>query len=160
MGRENETLLYEIKDKLEASNGLLTLSEIEIFDKLYDDILYIAVMENPSTVIDNTIIGKKRGRKANIKPRNLVNRLIDYKESILLFMIDPSVPFTNNSAERDLRIRKYFKKYPVDSDLIKGLCHLMLLEVTSRLETSKTFRCFKGYLQHFQSLHYLPNKIY
>ncbi|MEV7046728.1 IS66 family transposase [Amycolatopsis sp. NPDC051061] len=46
-----------------------------------------------------------RGRKQS-KTRNLLIRLRDYQQQVLLFARDLTVPFTNNQAERDLRMIK------------------------------------------------------
>lgn len=46
-----------------------------------------------------------RGRKQS-KTRNLLVRLRDYQHQVLLFARDLTVPFTNNQAERDLRMIK------------------------------------------------------
>ena len=46
-----------------------------------------------------------RGRKQH-KARNLLVRLRDYQQQVLLFARDLTVPFANNQAERDLRMTK------------------------------------------------------
>jgi transposase len=48
----------------------------------------------------------KRGRYKRTKGRNLLERLISEKESILAFAFNYEVPFTNNLAERDIRPAK------------------------------------------------------
>lgn len=54
--------------------------------------------------------GKKRGRPRRRTGHNLLLRLQQRKEDVLRFLIDPSVPFTNNLAERDLRMMKLVLK--------------------------------------------------
>jgi len=55
--------------------------------------------------------GKKpRGRQRRRTGHNLLLRLQNRKEDVLRFLIDPSVPFTNNLAERDLRMMKVRQK--------------------------------------------------
>ena len=55
--------------------------------------------------------GKKpRGRQRRRTGHNLLLRLQNRKDDVLRFPIDPSVPFTNNLAERDLRMMKVRQK--------------------------------------------------
>ncbi len=48
----------------------------------------------------------RRGRKKRRPGHNLARRLRDRKQSVLRFLTDPEVPFTNNQAEQDLRMMK------------------------------------------------------
>ena len=52
----------------------------------------------------------KRGKIAKSDAHNLWERLKEYEDAVLLFAIDPNVPFTNNRAERDLRMSKVKQK--------------------------------------------------
>jgi transposase len=51
-----------------------------------------------------------RGRPKKTKGRNLLERLITYKQAVVAFALQPLVPFTNNQAERDLRPAKVKQK--------------------------------------------------
>jgi transposase len=52
----------------------------------------------------------KRGRVPKTKERNLLERLRDYEDDVLRFMTKTEIPFTNNQAERDLRMIKVHQK--------------------------------------------------
>lgn len=52
----------------------------------------------------------KRGRMAKSDAHNLWERLKKHEAAVLLFAKEPHVPFTNNRAERDLRMAKVKQK--------------------------------------------------
>jgi transposase len=52
----------------------------------------------------------KRGRIAKSDAHNLSERLKEHEIAVLLFAKDSNVPFTNNRAERDLRMSKVKQK--------------------------------------------------
>src|SRR5665647_1458241 len=67
------------------------------------------IEENPPP--DNTEDqAKKRGKTAQTKAKNLLDRFIKYKKEILRFLNDLRVPFDNNQAERDIRMMKLQQK--------------------------------------------------
>lgn len=53
---------------------------------------------------------KKKGREKKLKERNLLERLRDFENDVLRFMVDSTVPFTNNRAENDIRMTKVQQK--------------------------------------------------
>jgi transposase len=53
---------------------------------------------------------KHRGRIRRRPGHNLLLRLREHREDTLRFLHDPTVPFTNNQAERDLRMMKVRQK--------------------------------------------------
>ena len=52
----------------------------------------------------------KRGKMAKSDAHNLWERLKNHEAAVLLFARNPYVPFTNNRAERDLRMAKVKQK--------------------------------------------------
>ena len=50
------------------------------------------------------------GRKSRGKARSLIKRLIDHHQAVWAFARHPHVPFTNNQAERDIRMVKLKQK--------------------------------------------------
>lgn len=72
----------------------------------YDKILAQAVEQNP--IPENK--SHKRGKPKRGKIRALIDRLIEYKGEVCRFADDPLVPFSNNQAERDLRMVKLKNK--------------------------------------------------
>ena len=53
---------------------------------------------------------RRKDRGAQSKAANLLNRLEDYELSVLAFLSEPVVPFTNNQGERDIRMEKVRQK--------------------------------------------------
>ena len=60
----------------------------------------IGLDENPPPVADEI----KRSKKKKGFVRNLLERLKEWKESVLRFIDDPLVPLDNNQEGRDIRI--------------------------------------------------------
>lgn len=79
---------------------------LEHFLKRYDDILEEGIQMNP---LPERVKGK-RGRPPKGKKRALLDRLSTHKGSVCLFATDFNIPFTNNQAERDIRMSKVKKK--------------------------------------------------
>jgi transposase len=82
-------------------------------DEVYQSLLsrYKQIIEEGEKELPcATSITGKRGKPKQPHGRNLLHRLRDYQEDVLRFMSDFKVPFTNNQAERDLRMAKLKQK--------------------------------------------------
>ena len=58
----------------------------------------------------NSRIKGQRGRLKRTKPRALLERLRNYQDDVLRFMMEVAVPFTNNQGENDIRMTKVHQK--------------------------------------------------
>ena len=85
----------------------LTEKEYQNLQKRFRNILTRGEKELPP--IPPKPSGKK-GRVAKSDAHNLWERLKEHEAAVLLFAKDPHVPFTNNRAERDLRMSKVKQK--------------------------------------------------
>lgn len=81
----------------------------------------------------------KRGKIAKSDAHNLWERLKDHESAVLLFAKFPYVPFTNNRAERDLRMSKVKQK--VSGCFRKSMYAKAYCRISSYLQTM----AYKGY---------------
>jgi transposase len=85
--------------------GTTTVSYPQRWSQVYDTLCHRAQREEPPPIRSH-----RRGKATRTKGRNLLERLIKYKQAVLAFALYDEVPFTNNQAERDLRPVKVKQK--------------------------------------------------
>lgn len=102
-----ETVYDRIEDAKPFSRSLDLLT-IGIFEQEFVRICELGLTEIPPPA---PLPGRlRRGRKRQSPEKNLLDRLSFRKNDILRCMYDFTVPFTNNQAERDLRMMKVRQK--------------------------------------------------
>ena len=94
-----------IRAKAKAKEAL-TPRMMKRFNTWYDAIVTSAGVYHTQAQKETN----KRGRLKQTFAKNLLNRLIKYKTETLRFATDFNVPFTNNAAERGLRMMKVKEK--------------------------------------------------
>lgn len=104
-------LLYEIKRRKEtlvqAEIAAMQMEDLAVYEDRYRTIIKIGLAQNPPAPPP---LEKKRGRVKQSKTRNLLDRLDTKRNAVLAFMHDFQVPFTNNEAERAIRMIKNQQK--------------------------------------------------
>jgi len=107
--KQMQALLLEINKAVDAAGGVLNTPEADAFRERYRQCLKEAQTECPPPDESQRKKGQ-RGRLKRSKSRNLLERLIQFEEDVLRFMVERDVPFTNNQGERDLRMSKVQQK--------------------------------------------------
>jgi len=67
---------------------------------------YQGILEGAKASLPPPLRTGKRGKLKKTRQQNLIERLLEHKESALAFVYDFRVPFDNNLAERDIRMMK------------------------------------------------------
>ena len=100
-----QAALKEVEKHREEGKMELPQSRIGAIEQEYQCILEEGFAEH-AAIPSVPSLTKKRGRKKQSKGKNLLDRLRDHQAETLLFVSDFKIPFTNNQAERDLRMMK------------------------------------------------------
>jgi transposase len=102
-----QQFLLELKAAVEKSkNNCLSKAKLKEAKTQYQNILLAGESECPSQEHNK----KTKGPGKQSKSRNLLIRLRDFQDDVLRFASEPSVPFTNNLAENDIRMHKVHQK--------------------------------------------------
>ena len=103
-----ELLLLEMNAAVNASStGMLTEDEIKEYEKRYLEILEEGKNECPEIPAETS---NTKGKVKRTRPRNLLLRLLNYMGDTLRCLGKSDGPFTNNNAEREIRMTKVQQK--------------------------------------------------
>lgn len=91
-----------------CGRSALSSQELQQWQKRYDQVLKQA--QQYHAALAALPAHKGRGRKKQRPGKNLLDRLDCDQEAVLAFLYDFTVPFTNNLAERDIRMAKLKQK--------------------------------------------------
>jgi len=115
-GQKWSTMMHDLLDEIyktveEAKLHVTALNPQQIleFVERYRIIVHLGLEENPAESPLSDCI-PKRGRKKQSKAKNLLDRCQKFEKEILSFMYDFTIPFSNNQAERDIRMVKLQQK--------------------------------------------------
>jgi len=85
----------------------LAVATLKKIEQRYEKLLLAGMRANPPPQATGE---RRRGRKKKSKAQNLLDRMWIHRQHVLRFAHDFRVPFTNNLAERDLRMMKVQQK--------------------------------------------------
>jgi transposase len=108
--RDMMNLLVQMNRAVDASqHGVLNKHAAGVYRKRYRQLLERGRQHNPERLSDPTRKDMRGGIKQSTT-YNLLRRLDEHVDDVLRFMRHALVPFTNNLAERDLRMPKLKQK--------------------------------------------------
>lgn len=99
-------LIERIHAAVTATGGVLSPKAQAAYRRQYRNILAGGEKECPR----NKAVPNHRGKTKQSKATNLLDRLRDFEDETLRFITNPIVPFSNNQAERDIRMTKLQQK--------------------------------------------------
>lgn len=98
--------LIDLNQSVLDEDGMISKEKQAHYIRQYQCSLKAGEKESPRPIP----VEGNRGRLKKTKSRNLLERLQNYEEDVLRFMVDKAVPLTNNQGENDLRMAKVQQK--------------------------------------------------
>jgi transposase len=113
-------LLLDMNEFSKTRRVAPTAQDIDPWLNKYEAILQAGWKINPIVLSSKPL---QRGRPRHSKAQNLLGRLQAHRDSILAFLFYPTVPFSNNLAEQDIRMIKVQQKISGCFRTLKGAQH-------------------------------------
>ena len=158
---EMAKLLCKIKEAVEEARpeaDCLAPQRLEQFEQDYDRIVTAGYEANPrAPPEEHESTPKKRGRCKQTPPRNLLDRLRDFKPQVLAFMYDFRVPFDNNLAERDVRMVKVKQKVSGGFRTHEGASNFAHIRGYLSTARKNTVNVFAGIRDAFGGKPFIPS---
>ena len=107
MGEFLRSAEQAVRSAVAAGQDRLPIEQLTALEAQYDGLIAQGLAANP---LPDPPPVPRRGRLKKSKARNLVERLQLRKDAALRFLHDFRVPFSNNQAERDIRMVKVQQK--------------------------------------------------
>ena len=155
---EMKSLLIEIYKQVEeakkAGKRKLSSRLIEQYEKRYHQIIKKGFWYHQTLT---PLKKRARGRRKQRPGKNLLDRLLKRQAETLMFMHDFAIPFTNNLAERDIRMNKVKEKISGCFRTIDGaqmFCRIRSYISTTRKQGSNIMKALELAVQ---GLPRLPN---
>jgi hypothetical protein len=92
----------------ERGSQAIPVEERDAWVAQYFEVLAAGFAAQPPALPED--VPKRKGRRKQSAAKNLLDALLQRAEKVLAFLDDLSLPFTNNQAERDLRMMKVQQK--------------------------------------------------
>lgn len=115
--KEMKDFLLKAKQEIEERDDMLSKGRKEALIEEYGGIVLKGLIYHANLP---PLPQCKKGKQKQRPGKNLLDRLADHHESVLRFINDSSVPFTNNQAEQDVRMVKLKQKISGGFRKLKG----------------------------------------
>jgi transposase len=137
--------LLDLNDTVNSYGGELPLNIQTMAKKEYRRILEIGIEATGGRKLARPP-GLKRGRMKKPPYRNLLERLMRFEDEVLRFMTSREVPFTNNDAERPVRMIKVHLKISGcfrSLKMAQGFCRMRSYIVSSQKNGINAYQAIK-----------------
>lgn len=126
--------------------------------KTHEDYLALVAEGEKLNPIPDKDSSKGTGRVKKTKAQNLLRRLRVYENDVLRFVDDFRVPFTNNQAERDLRMAKVKQKVSGGFRTLEGASRFYRIRAYVLTAQKYGLRPVKALQNLFQGSPFMPSR--